>query len=147
MTTKYFKYDIINNTIIASAANIKKAGDPATPQYKELCAMKKAQPTFSIAVKEITKNKDKQTYKDLTIAAMRTFITHQQENCAALTEFEALVEIASYPIVKSWFLAKYKGIYKKTATKQAMTKDNIVRLISHKVTPIPASNNKKAVNE
>ena len=127
----YFAYDVLRNTIIGSAANIKKAGDPTTPQYKELCAMKAMQPTFSVAVKEITRNKKKETYKDLTIAAMRTFIEGKNDS-NALAEFEVLVNMASYPIVKSWFLSNYKGVYKKTETKKDMTKAKIKAITNKK---------------
>ena len=129
--SRYFKFDITNNTIIASAANIKKAGDPATPQYKELCAMKKAQPSFSVAVKEIAKSKKKQTYSGLTLEAMRVFIEAKKDD-AAFMEFNRLCAEASYPIVKSWFLSRYKGIYKKTENQQAITKAHIAKVISIK---------------
>ncbi len=129
--SKFFKYDLINNTIIASAANIKKAGDPTSPQYKELCAMKKAQPSFSVAVKEIAKSKKKQTYSGLTMEAMRVFV-EGRKNEVAMAEFNRLCAEASYPIVKSWFLSNYKDAYKKTENKQAMTKAKIVKIVSSK---------------
>lgn len=135
MNTKFFKYDMMNNTIIASATNIKKAGDPATPQYKELCAMKKAQPTFTVAVKEITKNKQKKTYKGLTMEAMETYISTLQDNARAIEEFNTLKAVASYPIVKSWFLSKYKETYTKKETKKAMTNGKIVRLTNKPSVP------------
>lgn len=129
--SKFFKYDLINNTIIASATNIKKAGDPTSPQYKELCAMKKAQPSFSVAVKEIAKSKKKQTYSGLTMEAMRVFV-EGRKNEVAMAEFNRLCAEASYPIVKSWFLSNYKDAYKKTENKQAMTKAKIVKIVSSK---------------
>ena len=129
--SKYFKFDIINNIIIASAANIKKAGDPTSPQYKELCAMKKAQPSFSVAVKEIAKSKKKQTYSGLTMEAMRVFV-EAKRNEVAMAEFNRLCAEASYPIIKSWFLSNYKDAYKKTENKQAMTKAKIVKIVSSK---------------
>ncbi len=140
--SKYFKFDVINNTIIASAANIKKAGDPTSPQYKELCAMKKAQPSFSVAVKEIAKSKKKQTYKDLTMEAMETFILGQTNHTKAMEEFNALKAAASYPIVKSWFLSNYKDTYRKTENKKAMTKGKINKVISIKaVAALPKASN------
>lgn len=136
MTTKYFKFDMLNETIIASAANIKKAGDPATEQYKELCALKKAQPTFKVEVKAITKNKKKNTYSGLTMKAMETFVLNQRNNAKELEEFNTLKENASYPTVKSWFLSNYKDIYTKKETKKAMTNDRIIRLINKPASPV-----------
>jgi predicted CopG family antitoxin len=133
--SKFFKYDLINNTIIASATNIKKAGDPTSPQYKELCAMKKAQPSFSVAVKEIAKSKKKQTYSGLTMEAMRVFV-EGRKNEVAMAEFNRLCAEASYPIVKSWFLSNYKDAYKKTENKQAMTKAKIVKITSKTAAPV-----------
>ncbi len=144
MTTKYFKYDVLTNSIIGSKSNIKKAGDPASEQYKELCAMKKQQPTFAVAVKEISKSKKKQTYKDLTIDAMRTFV-EKQNDAEALSEFNSLVAADTYPIVKSWFVAKYKGIYKKTETKKAMTEKKIVKITAARVAHVANSVDRKAV--
>ncbi len=139
--SRYFKFDVINNTILASAANIKKAGDPTTPQYKELCAMKKAQPTFTVAVKEIAKSKKKQTYKDLTMEAMRVFVEGRKDD-AAMAEFSKLCAEASYPIVKSWFLSNYKGEYKKTENKKAITRANIAKVISIKtLASLPKASN------
>lgn len=135
MTTKYFKFDMLNETIIASAANIKKAGDPATEQYKELCAMKKAQPTFKVEVKAITKNKKKNTWSGLTIEAMETFVLSQKNNAKELEEFNTLKKNASYPTVKSWFLSNYKDIYKKAENKKAMTKNKIYLITSKAATP------------
>lgn len=139
--SKFFKYDILNNTIIASAANIKKAGDPASPQYKELRAMKKAQPTFSVAVREIAKSKKKQTYKDLTLEAMRVFITNKND-ATAMAEFDRLCDDESYPYIKSWFLTRYKDTYKKTKNKKDITKARIDKVISIKtVAALPKASN------
>ena len=141
MNRSFFKFDMMNNTIIGSAANIKKAGDPTTPQYKQLCDMKMKQPTFSIAVMEITKNKKKQTYSGLTLKAMRTFI-EEKKDAEALADFEKLCAEASYPIVKSWFLANYKDVYKKTENKKAMTKATI-RKITNKGNVVSIPNDMK----
>lgn len=136
---------MLNNAIIGSAASIKKAGDPSTPQYKELCAMKKMQPTFTVAVAQAAQNKRKQTYRGLTMEAMETFI-RSQKNCAkALEEFTSLKAVASYPIVKSWFLDNYKGVYKKTENQKAITKARIQKITTKgSITPISAEMKKEA---
>lgn len=145
MSRKSFKFDMLNNAIVGSAANIKKAGDPNTPQYRELCNMKKMQPTFTVAVMEITKNKKKQTYSGLTMEAMETFIRNQKNNAKVLDEFESLRASASYPIVKSWFLSNYKDTYKKTANKQAITKARIQKITAKgSITPISMEMKKEA---
>lgn len=145
MSRKSFKFDMLNNAIIGSAASLKKAGDPSTPQYKELCAMKKMQPTFTVAVAQIATNKRKQTYSGLTMEAMETFIHSQKNNAKALDEFETLRASASYPIVKSWFLSNYKGVYKKTETKRAITKAKIQKITAKgSITPIAAEMRKEA---
>ena len=127
MKRNYFKFDIPNETIIGSETNIKKAGDPSSPQYKELCKMMKMQPSFKVAVKEIHQKETKETYKDLTFKAMRTFIESKNDK-EALVDFEKLCAEGSYPTVKSWFLSKYKGSYKKTENKKAMTKKKITSI-------------------
>lgn len=137
-TTKFFKYDVMNNTIIGSSANIKKAGDPSTPQYKELRALKMKEPTFTVAVREITKSKQKQTYSGLTIEMMKTFVEGRNDE-AALNIFNALCAETTYPIIKSWFISNYKGIYKKTETKKAATRVKIARMTNkNNIVPLPA---------
>ena len=138
MNKPCFKFDMLNNTIIGSAANIRKAGDPTSPQYKELCAMKVQQPAFTVAVRQITRSKSKETWNGLSIEAMRTFVADRKDE-AALAEFTALCAEHNYPYIKSWFIDNYKGIYKKTENKKAMTKAKI-RVITHKdnIVSIPA---------
>ena len=140
MKRDYFKFDMLNNTIVGSAENIRKAGDPNSPQYKALCAMKKQQPTFTVAVRQITRNKDKETWDGLSIKAMRTFVEGRKDE-EALTEFNALCAEHNYPYIKSWFVDNYKGIYKKTENKKAMTKAKI-RVITHKDNVVPLSADK-----
>lgn len=130
MKRDFFKFDMLNNTIVGSAENIRKAGDPSTPQYKALCNMKEIQPTFTVAVRQITRKKNKETWDGLTIRAMRTFVEGQKDE-AALAEFNALCAESNYPYIKSWFISNYKGIYKKAENKKAMTKAKI-RVITHK---------------
>lgn len=46
-----FAYDFTNNTIVASKATLKKAGNPTTPEYKALMKMIAEQPTFKVVEK------------------------------------------------------------------------------------------------
>ena len=43
-----FAYDFTTNTIVASKATLKKAGNPTTPEYKALMKMIAEQPTFKV---------------------------------------------------------------------------------------------------
>ena len=65
MNVKYFRFDFSNNTIVGSKTALKKAGNPASEEYKELMKMREVQPKFKIAVKEIKVNDGKRSYKGL----------------------------------------------------------------------------------
>ena len=69
-----FAYDFTNNTIVASKATLKKAGNPTTPEYKALMKMIAEQPTFKVVEKTINTKSGKTTYKGLTIEMMESYI-------------------------------------------------------------------------
>ena len=69
-----FAYDFTTNTIVASKATLKKAGNPTTPEYKALMKMIAEQPTFKVVEKTINTKSGKTTYKGLTIEMMESYI-------------------------------------------------------------------------
>ena len=69
-----FAYDFTTNTIVASKATLKKAGNPTTPEYKALMKMIAEQPTCKVVEKTINTKSGKTTYKGLTIQDYQTVV-------------------------------------------------------------------------
>ena len=89
-----FAYDFTNNTIVASKATLKKAGNPTTPEYKALMKMIAEQPTFKVVEKTINTKSGKTTYKGLTIEMMESYINAQENPVALCAEFESIRRFA-----------------------------------------------------
>lgn len=92
----------------------KNAGIFNTTEYKELVGIRRDFPDFDVVIREIKRKAGKKTYKNLTIDAMRDFITDWTgEGSEALVTFEKVVALSKvqrgpYAYVKTWFLANYK---------------------------------------
>ena len=110
--SKYFTVDFQEQTIIGSKSTIEKAGRIGSPQYKELCEVIEAHPTFEIAEKVVNVKKKKATYKGLSFENMRDYIKTQPDSKMNLAKFEAVKRIAKaknslYPHTKKWFLSTF----------------------------------------
>lgn len=82
--------------------------------YNALVAYRKDFPTYKVKVKEIKKNRNKVSYKGLSIEIMRDFI--ERTNTSYLKDFDKVVRIASkkqgkYALIKQWFLKNFKEAY------------------------------------
>lgn len=145
-----FAYDFTNNTIVASKATLKKAGNPTTPEYKALMKMIAEQPTFKVVEKTINTKSGKTTYKGLTIEMMESYINEQKNAVALCAEFESIRQFAKdskrreYPLLKQWFVEKFKEQYKMTDAKKIHAKRVIAKATS-KVVKLAAA--KPAVNQ
>lgn len=106
---KFFRFNILNDTIEGSEFNFKKAGDPTSEQYAELMQFKAIQPTFKFAPIASTKKVEKkQTYKGLDMTLMADYI-RIAGNEQSQAEFKHMVEgKTAYPTIKSWFLEEFK---------------------------------------
>lgn len=145
-----FAYDFTNNTIVASKATLKKAGNPTTPEYKALMNMIAEQPTFKVVEKTINTKSGKTTYKGLTIEMMESYINEQKNAVALCAEFESIRQFAKdskrreYPLLKQWFVEKFKEQYKMTDAKKIHAK-HVMAKATGKVVKLAAA--KPAVNQ
>ena len=145
-----FAYDFTTNTIVASKATLKKAGNPTTPEYKALMKMIAEQPTFKVVEKKINTKSGKTTYKGLTIEMMESYINEQKNAVALCAEFESIRQFAKdskrreYPLLKQWFVEKFKEQYKMTDAKKIHAKHVMAKATS-KVVKLAAA--KPAVNQ
>lgn len=106
---KFFRFNILNDTIEGSEFNFKKAGNPASEQYVELMKMKATQPTFKFApIASQKKGEKKQTYKGLNFDLMMDYVDFKATDIQK-AEFNELVNSnETYPVIKSWFVENFK---------------------------------------
>lgn len=104
-------------TIEVSKSFMQKASAFGTKEYKALKEARTMEPDFKL---KVISNQSKKTYRSLTFEAMEAHIklieTENEERTKVLKEFKSMITYAttrksSYPIVKKWFLKKYKESY------------------------------------
>ena len=115
LMVKYADGVIEMNTTFA-----KEMRNPLSEEYALLQRTRQDFPTFAVRTRQIKSNPHKDTYKGLTYAYMRSYIsTHEPKEMleAVLHEFDELVLISQchgrrlrYPTIKKWFLAKYPEV-------------------------------------
>ena len=111
---KHFEFNFVAKTIEGSKSAISRANKGLAPEFKELCEMIKAQPTFTVTVKVINQKEGKEKYHDLTFERMKLYISLQTDAEKKLAEFEAIKKVAKakgamYPLTKKWFINTYKN--------------------------------------
>lgn len=115
---KSANYEInhIEETIIVTKRFYKAASVISNPEYKELMTIRRDNPTFKVALREIRKKVGKRSYRNLTYDNMRAFITAKEQNeatrTARLAQLERVIELSKvqpgpYAYVKVWFLDLY----------------------------------------
>ena len=114
-----YEIDFVNKKIVVSKAFLKAAGVFGTAQYTQILTLRREHPDFELVKREISRKKDKQTYRNLSYENMRGYIIEKEgKDNPVLTEFDkvlALSKIQSgpYAYVKNWFLGKYRDEFKK----------------------------------
>lgn len=93
-----------------------------TPEYKELMAIRRDNPSYKMEVREIAKAKYKKTYRNLTCENMKLFIEKSMESTRPLderlAEYETVKALSKsqaspYAYIKAWFLTTYGEEYNK----------------------------------
>ena len=116
------KVDFYNNTIIITREFAKLASDVRSQEYSMLQKARSNNPEYSVKVRTIKKNPNKETYKGLTYAYMeRYIITHETREQATetLTKLAEMYQLAQcrrngygYATIKRWFLTRYPDVEK-----------------------------------
>lgn len=135
------KVNPITETIEVSSTFLKKALVFDSPEYFALKEVRAAEPTFAVKEIPIKKNTSKKTYGSLTFKAMIAHIelveASEEDKAKALKELEEIKAYSStrgssYPIVKKWFLSRYKESYnnfleqlKKATAKEAVNEETV----------------------
>ena len=114
------KINHANHTIVMDRTFAKFAANTFTDEYAHLQQVRRDYPNYQVVRRHIRTNNDKKTYKGLTYGYMEDYIlTHgsQEERIASFNDYTEMRIIAEchgkafrYPVIKSWFLAKYPEI-------------------------------------
>lgn len=118
--TNTLKINHANRTIVMDRTFAKNAVDTRSEEYAHLQTVRRDYPNYQVVQRHIRTNNDKKTYKGLTYDYMEDYIlTHSDEktriaNFNEYTEMRIIAECHGkafrYPVIKSWFLAKYPEI-------------------------------------
>ena len=89
--------------IVVTKKFLKCAEDFHSAEYREMLALMKELPNFTIKVREVCRTHYKSSNKGLTYNAMRNYL--MMNGCEHLETFEKLIGYGcSYSQVKEWFL-------------------------------------------
>ena len=114
------KIDFNNKTIVMDRTFAARVKDTRSEEYFHLQTVRKDYPNYTVITRTIKRNPDKETYRGLTYEYMENYILshgNDAEVQEALSEYRELRLIAKchgkgkgYPVIKQWFLEKYKEI-------------------------------------
>ena len=122
MKKNTYEINHIDATIIMTRKFYEAACHLNTPEYKELMAARRDNPTYKLEVREISKATNKKTYRNLTYNNMELFIKKSMDSTRSLEdrlgEYETVkalskVQNSPYAYVKTWFLKTYGDEYNK----------------------------------
>ena len=107
-------------TIYVSKTFAKEASILNTPEYQTMLAVRRDNPMYKIEMREIAKKANKNSYRNLTIDNVDTFIRNSVEDKRSvderIAEFERVkalskAQTSPYAYVKRWFLKEYGDEY------------------------------------
>lgn len=105
-SAKFFRYNVLKNTIEGSELNFKKAGDPTSAQFAELMEFKALLPSFTLA--PIAPKVKKQTYKGLNTDLIREYVEIKGSEAQKAELAEMIENEDVFATIKSWFLEDFK---------------------------------------
>lgn len=111
----YLKVDDRNRRLIMDRMFDQNRRIVGSDEYNLLQRAKTDYQGYTLVLRHIKTNPEKQVYKNLTYEYMREYITRHDNSTARLKEFEEMVlrskcHAIKYPKVKEWFLAAYREI-------------------------------------
>ena len=117
-----YTFNQFDKTITLTKKFYEAASRLNTPEYKELMAIRRDNPSYKMEVREIAKAKNKKTYRNLTCENMKLFIEKSMESTRPLderlAEYETVKALSKsqaspYAYIKAWFLTTYGEEYNK----------------------------------
>ena len=107
--TNCFTFNHLNKTIVGSALNFKRAGNPENPQYEALMTAIEMHPTYTLApIPAKHKVEKKQTYKGLTSELITEYVEAFGNEVQKAELAQMIDDNENYPAIKSWFLEYFR---------------------------------------
>ena len=116
------KLDHAKRTIVMDRTFAKYAANTMSQEYAHLQTVRQDYPEYQVVQRKIKRSKTKECYRGLNYEYMEEYIkTHgsKEEVATNLAEFKEkkLISLCHstsrrYPVIKSWFLAKYPEVMK-----------------------------------
>ena len=116
MKTNVLKIDFMTSTLIMDRTFAKSASIVGSQEYQLLQNARQDYPTFTVSMRAIKRNPNKESYRGLTYVYMEKYIAeHDDENQSIMKEYLSMRVIANchsvrYPTIKKWFLETYPEI-------------------------------------
>jgi len=116
--SQHYEVDFMSSMIIVTRKFYKAASSFNSPEYKTLMQIRNDNPGFTIELRKINKKEGKKSYRNLTYKHMEEFIIAREgEKSEVLKEFNNVLKLSRvqagpYAYVKTWFLTKYKDVFK-----------------------------------
>lgn len=108
MMKNLFSLNHVDKTIVASKTTLRKAGIFGSAEYKELMHLLNENSGYAVAEKVIKKSTGKKTYRGLTAALIRDYLSIQP-NCDEMNAlFNQAWERGGFSLGRKWFLESYK---------------------------------------
>ncbi len=118
MMKNLFSLNHVDKTIVASKTTLRKAGIFGSAEYKELMHLLNENSGYAVAEKVIKKSTGKKTYRGLTAALIRDYLSIQP-NCDEMnTLFNQAWERGGFSLGRKWFLESYKDFNVESAKQE-----------------------------
>ena len=118
MMKNLFSLNHVDKTIVASKTTLRKAGIFGSAEYKELMHLLNENSGYAVAEKVIKKSTGKKTYRGLTAALIRDYLSIQP-NCEEMnTLFNQAWERGGFSLGRKWFLESYKDFNVESAKQE-----------------------------
>jgi len=113
--TNVLKIDHENTLLTMDKEFARRASIVGSEEYNLLQSARRDYPTYSVVLRKIKKNKNKESYRGLTYEYMENYILshdNADEIYAEYLELRLLAQCHSirYPHIKKWFLNTYKEV-------------------------------------
>ena len=132
-----FTFNHLNQTIVGSESNFKKAGNPKTPQYEALMTAISLHPNYTLSpIAGKHKVDKKQTYKGLTAELISEYVEIFGNETQKAELAQMVDDKENYPAIKSWFLEYYRAGFtvekakREIASRKLITKKATVRKVA-----------------
>ena len=109
------KINFADESIVLSKKFADAASKVGTPEYSKLKKVREDYPDYSVTVKQIKKNSNKESYQGLNYAFIEMYIQTKPNAEAQMAKYREMRLISEchsvrFPAIKQWFLASYPEI-------------------------------------